>query len=126
MLRQAGIELETGRCLIKCRGKDVESHLALHLEPAALLTEECLAERMYVHCESCGDYSCPPRGELLLRGLDPNPKRGYLIRRDLLPSGKDLVMMRESLEILASDRFREVVQKHKLTGLAFEECGEYV
>src|SRR5437660_2103809 len=119
LLACEGINLLTAECSIRCRGKKLDSHLAMQVEPMALMTEESLSRFKIYHCPRCGNYKHPPKP-------DPIVPEGYLIGRSAWPAGQHLVQMAETLNVLASNEFIEVVKKRNLTGLIFEECGRFV
>lgn len=118
LLLAEGIKLNTATVSIRCRGKKLDTHLALQVDPYVLLTTETLARHKIIHCPRCGDY----------HHVCPRPRIGedYEVKRSCWPRGLDLVTSIETLHVLASEEFMETVKRHKLTGLAFVECGHYV
>ena len=118
ILAGEGIHLLTGEMNVTYRGKRVTSHLGLQVEPVPLLTEENLKQWTIVHCPTCGDYTRTNR-----RAVVPE---GFMIGRSKWPKGQHLVMLRETLDIIASEDFIEAVRRKELTGLSFVECGQFV
>jgi hypothetical protein len=118
-LANEGINLLTAECSIRCRGKTLDSHLAIQVEPVPLMTEESLAKFRIHHCPRCGNYKGP---------LQPGPvvPGGYMLSRSAWPVGQHLVQMVETLDVIASEEFMEAVRRHHLTGIAFEECGRLI
>lgn len=119
LLANEGIDLLTTECTIRYRRRKLDSHLAIQVEPVALMTAESLARFQIKHCPRCGNYRSP---------LMPAPvvPEGYAIMRSHWPAGQHLVQMWETLSVLASEAFMEAVRKHNLTGITFKECGNYV
>jgi hypothetical protein len=119
ILADDGIELLTADCSISCRGKTIETQLAVQFEPVELLTEESLERHKIFHCPRCGNYQAPLRPA-------PVVPEGYVIKRSAWPKGGHLVQVRETSDIIASEEFMEAVKKHSLTGIVFKECGQFV
>lgn len=119
LLAQEGINLLTSECSILFCGNKIDSHLAIQVEPVSLLTEESLNKHKIYHCSRCGNYKSPPKP-------DPIVPEGYVIKRSSWPDDKHLVQMVETLKVIASEHFMQAVKKHKLTGITFEEYGQYV
>ena len=120
ILASEGVQLLTADVSMRCRGRLVESLFAIQAEPASLLTAESLHKHRIKHCVNCDKYTAPLPTE---RVIVPE---GYEIRKSAWPKGQHLVTLAETLDILASSEFMAAVQKHNLTGIAFEECGVYV
>ncbi len=118
LLAGEGIHLLTAEIDVKYKNKPITSHLAIQVEPVPLLTEETMRRYTIVHCDTCGDYN--------QQQCNPKVPEGFMIQKSLFPSGQHLVMLRETFDILASEEFMEAVKKHRLTGLSFKECGQYV
>ena len=105
---------------MKFNRKKVDSHLALQVEPCPLLTEQSLIDHKIVKCGRCDNY------ESLPASLAPVVHGGFQIKSVAWPVGKHLVQMEETLEVLCSEKFIEIVRKYELTGIAFESCGTFV
>jgi hypothetical protein len=93
LLASEGINLLTAECTIRCRGKNLDSHLAIQVALAELMTEENLSRFKIYHCPRCGNYQSPPKP-------DPVVPEGYVIRRSAWPAGQHLVQMAETLKVL--------------------------
>ena len=119
VLIKEGIQLTTADCSIKYRGQKIDSHLALQIQPVAMMTAESLERHKIFHCPRCGNYMWPPKPDPIVPG-------GFLIDKSKWPKGQHLVQMAETLEVIVSEQFIEAVKKNKLTGIAFEECGQFV
>ncbi len=118
ILRTEGIHLLTADIDLQKRGKKVDSHLALQIEPAAMLTEESKSLLKITHCEFCGDFNQTSRTQ--------RPPEGLTLRRAAWPDGRDLITVQETLDVIVSDRFVEVVKKNAFTGLEFHELGRLI
>jgi hypothetical protein len=117
-LAEAGIELLTATCTMLYRGKRLITHLAIQAEPVPLLPSEWLSVFQIRHCPRCNDYDVTyPRPKSL-------PK--YEIPRGAWPKGQHLVTMLETLDLLATEHFRETVLLQNLQGLEFIEAGRLV
>ena len=118
LLAQDGVALQTAEASIRFRGRLVESHLAIQAEPAALLTPESRRSESISHCSSCNDFRSPPRKRDHVRRLVAVSARW--------PVGHHLVIVLETLDLVASSEFMDSVRRHSLSGIEFEECGEIV
>jgi len=127
LLEKEGISLLTADCKTTLRGRDIGTHRVLQVEPTELLTCQNVAELDLLHCSLCGLYMARPKLPTMKpwRLGEPEPEH-FKIRKDRWPPGEHLVMCRETLRILASPEFMQAVRKHRLTGLQFLPCGEYV
>ncbi len=119
LLAEDGIDLLTAECTIKFRGRRIDSHLAIQIEPVALLTEAGMKHLQMSRCPRCGNFTRPP-------GLHPALPHGREFSRSAWPQGRHLVQSAETCEVIASEEFVEAVKKHNLTGIAFEEAGRFV
>jgi hypothetical protein len=120
ILADEGINLLTTEMSMTCRGRKVDSHLAMQVEPADVLTEETFAKLSITRCQRCGRY-------VSRQMYGPRDRFPSLeIKRAALPPVTDLVMPIGGRGIIASERFIAAAEKHCLTGLRFEECGSYV
>lgn len=111
-----GIELMTANCSLRYRGKEIDTHQALQIEPVAMMTKESLNRHKIFHCPRCGNFQSPPKP-------DPIVPEGYQFDRSKWPHNQHLVLMAETLDMIVSEKFISAVTKHKLTGLDFEKCG---
>lgn len=118
LLENEGLSLTTAECDIRCRGRKIDSHVAIHLEPVRLLDEEGLDQHGLILCDVCGGYNLRTD-----RPKNPDPWR---VKRSDWPEGEHLVLSEATSGILASPEFIRAVRKHKLTGLEFVEFGVYV
>ena len=118
LLASESIHLLTAEASIRCRGKHLDSHLAIQVESVPLLTEESLRRFTITHCPNCGNYKQVE--------LKPKVPEGYMIKRAAWPVGQHLVKLVEHSRVIASDEFIAAVKKHNLTGILFEECGQFV
>ena len=116
-LAQEGIRLRTGKIDLVFRGKRLDSHLSLQVEPEEILTEANRRAFTLEHCPICGDF----------RKIDlrPHVPQGMQIDRSRVP-GEHLFKSVERAAIIASSQFIDATLKHGLTGAHFEDCGEYV
>jgi len=115
-----GIPLLTADCSLRYRsGRKLDSHLAMQVEPVPLLNDESLDRLRIYLCPVCGHYLA---NEMFIKKLP----RFYQIKRASWPKGRHLVQMLETLDVLASEEFMCAVEKHELTGIRFEGCGEFV
>jgi hypothetical protein len=120
LLVNEGVTLITAEALIRCRGRLLNSHLAVQAEPAVLLTDASLKAHKITNRPICGEYKSP-------KPLDrPDMPEGYEIKHSQWPKDQHLVLIAETLDVLASPEFIEAVQKHGLKGIAFVEYGRYV
>lgn len=116
-LGQEGIQLRTGKVDLKCRGRKVETHVSMQVDPVPLLTPENLKELTVEHCSHCGDYN-----QVKLHPVVPG---GLQIDRRKVPA-EDLYQSIERFRVIASPRFMDAVKRLQLTGMEFVECGSYV
>ena len=128
LLAEEGIVLTTAKCSIHYRRKKIDSHLAVQIEPVALLTEECRESLGITRCLRCGNFILPTPPLKIRRSGGGGPRRPkrYHIRRSAWPKGQHLVTIQETHEVLASQEFIEAVKKLNLKDIAFIECGRYV
>jgi hypothetical protein len=115
-----GIQLITAEMDMRCRGRKIDTHLALQVEPTPLLTEDNLRHFSLNICPRCGHYK---RNAI---GNKPYTTEGLEIKIGAWPNGQDLVISAETGRVIASERFMAAVQRHKLTGITFVHCGKYV
>jgi hypothetical protein len=118
ILASEGIDLLTAECSIRCGRKKLESHFAIQVEPVAMLTRECCERSRITYCPTCGDF--------FQNYPAPEMEGKYQLRKEAWPSGKHLVRLIETLDVIPSEEFVAAVQKHKLSGIRFEEYGELV
>jgi hypothetical protein len=118
ILAAEGVHLTTVEFAVFCPGRRENSHLAIHLEPVALMTEESMARHKKKRCVRCGKVISPPKP-------DPVVPEGFTVRRSAWPVGQDLVLMEETHRVLASERFMQVVEKYNITGIRFIPCGRF-
>jgi hypothetical protein len=118
-LRQEGIELTLGPATLHHKKHVLTQYATIQADMAPLMSERTQREISLQKCPACGIY----------RKTDVWAKRPdvwYLLRANW-PRGKHLVRSREhSTYIIPSDEFMAVVQRLGLTGIAFEEIGEWV
>lgn len=117
LLATDGIELLTAETKIKYERKRLD-YLAIQLEPVPMLTEETLQKADISFCSKCEDY--------FQNYPKPNMDGHYEIRREAWPKGQHLVMLIETLKILASPEFMTSVAKHRLSNIRFIEYGVFV
>lgn len=117
LLARDGIELTTAPCQMLYRGKELDTHWAVEVEPFPLLTLESR--------ERCGVWLCPVCGNYRPPEI-PTKRYDLTLDRKLWPSGRHLVKARETCHLVASPEFIEAVQRHGLVGLEFKECGRFV
>lgn len=115
LLRNGGVSITTAECDIRCRGRKINSHLAIHLEPLRLLDEEGLDRHGLTFCDVCGGYN--------VRTDRPENPAPWRVKRSVWPEGVHLALSEETSEILASPEFIRAVKHYKLTGLRFVEFG---
>src|SRR5665213_1357060 len=120
LLAAEGVQLMTAELDMRFHGRKVDTHLAIQVEPAPLLTQDNLKYFSISRCPVCGHY------KRYAIGNKPYMTSGLEIIRSAWPEGKNLVRAIEGAGIIASQRFIDAVQKHKLTGISFVECGKYV
>jgi hypothetical protein len=120
-LREAGIELLTGPAHVRCRGKMLDSHLVLHVEPLpepelAPATVEALTMK---YCSRCGhSYKADPCAKV---------KPGqYQLRKDRVPMTATLFCLYEWAELLATEAFVDAASKLGLSGAKFRPWGTVV
>jgi hypothetical protein len=113
-----GINLRTADIDVRFRGKSITTHLAIQVEPVPLLTEDSLRRFTFTRCDLCGDYTRKDRGVTV--------PQGYYLQQARWPNREHLVMLRESLNVLASEELMDAVKKHNLAGIVFEECRQFV
>jgi hypothetical protein len=136
LLAGEGVTLLTAECDIRYRGRRLDSHKAIQVEPVAMMTDESLARFKFHRCPRCGNYvgPRPPSQHIVadLEGYRSMPpfweiiSEGYIMRKSAWPAGQHLIQMEEAKRVLASEAFIEAVRKHGLTGIKFVECGELV
>jgi hypothetical protein len=118
ILANEGVDLSTAECTIRCGRKVLDSHLAIQVEPVAMLTSECLLEANISDCQTCGDY--------FQNYPAPDMVGVYQLKRSAWPKGPHLVQLNETLEVIPSREFMAAVEKHQLGGIAFEKYGLFV
>lgn len=127
LIASEGINLITAEMNVRCRGRSVDSHLALQVEPVPLLTEENLRHFFIKQCSVCGNFArCAIGDKPPPVGNKPSTLEGLVIQKSAWPSGQHLVQSAEIGRVIASNELIEAVKKHKLSGIVFPECGEYV
>ena len=117
-LAEAGIELLTTTCTIQYRNRRIATHLAIQAEPVPLLPPESLPVFQIYHCERCNDYD--------VRYPRPDLRAAYEIPMKFWPMGQHLVTMLETLDLIATEEFRDKVLSLNLKGLVFVKCGRLV
>jgi hypothetical protein len=118
ILTAEGIDLLTADCSIRYGRKKLDTHLAIQIEPLPMLTKESCEQAKITHCLTCGDY--------FQNYPKPEMEGSYQLARRAWPKGKHLVQLIETLDVIPSEEFMTAVKKHKLSGIRFEEYGEFV
>ena len=121
ILATDGVNLRTADASIRFRGKKIDSHVAVQVEIAPLLSEESLRRFTIKHCPNCDDYDqqnhflkAPGGTRYVTDILVPE---GYLVKRSAWPSGHHLVQSQETLDVFASEGFIASTKRHGLTGI---------
>lgn len=116
-----GVRVLTGRAVLRCHGKRIDTHAALHIEsaPRPLLAPRTVDLLTLQHCLSCDGYS--PR--------DPRAtmKMGeYELMKQFVPAGAPIFRLREWSARIVSEAFMDCVKRRGLKGIRFREFGRYV
>lgn len=119
VLAEEGIDMLCAECSFRFRGKRLQTRLAVQVEPVQMLTKESLDRHRIRYCPRCEQFIEPPRPAPVVR-------EGYMFKRSEWPEGRHLVQVLETCQVLASDAFIMSVKKHGLTGIVFEECGQFI
>ena len=117
----AGVSLRTGPAHIRCRGKMLDSHLALQVEPIAepVLAASTVEALTLEYCAICGDcHKVDPR-----RKLKPGECQ---LRKEVVPSEATVFKLYEWSLTLVTQRFTEVATELGLSGAKFKPWGTLV
>lgn len=120
-LKEIGIDLMTGPAHVRCRGKMLDTHLVLHIEPVTqpVLHPTTVKALTYTYCPHCGGKrKSDLRAEVKLGE--------YKLRKDRVPKGATLFRPYEWHQILATEAFVEAVAPLELKGATFKPWGEVV
>ena len=116
LLTRSGLSIPYGPVVTPTGEKT--DYVALQLDPVPLYSKATIAKMTLAVCPECGNCWMQD-----VR-VDISGPRQY--DRSRMPEEAGLVRVREGLEILATDRFIDVIQSNKLSGVGFEVFGEYV
>ena len=118
-LAQAGVHLLTGPAQVRCRGKLLDSHWVLHVEPTLepTLTKATLEAKSMVCCPQCGVCRCTKHQ----RSVKPGERR---LDGRQVPKGPTLFRLYEWGQLLATDEDVDTVSGLGLSGVTFEKWGE--
>lgn len=120
-LASRNVHLTAGELRLTKRGVPVETHVALQCELAPLMSEATVKALTLEKCSFCGEYKQEKMGVTL-----DNCGRCEFVK-ELLPTGKHLVrLLGWETYIVASEEFVEAVESLGLTGIRFEDIGEWI
>jgi hypothetical protein len=121
-LADKNINLKIGGLQLTCGAGNIGTHVALQCELAALLAEETIEGLALEKCDLCQEYH---RKSMRVNMMNYEATKYF--KRANFKGDVHLVRLHEwSTFIIASEQFVEAVQDLGLTGIQFDDVGEWV